>query len=261
MLALSWAAAVHGDVRWVAAVFEGLGAAAVGIVVAALHRVSGRALKNALMIAVAVASFVAIFLVGVPFPAVVIGAGVLGLSAGSPWPGTFAVAREPGGEEAVVHDLAETPPHAIPTLARAVRVLAVGLAVWWLPLLAVSALDLGTDVFRDQDLFFSKAALVTFGGAYAVLAYLNQAAVAGFGWLSANRIVTGLGLAETTPGPLIMVTEFVGFLGGTASTATSARSPQARWARRWRCGPPSHRASCGSSWAPPPSSGSEATSG
>ena len=215
MLVLSWVAAAHGDVTWVAAIFSGLAAAVVGIVGAAVIRVGDRALKNPLMVAVAAAAFVAIFFAGVPFPFVVIGAGLLGLVAGHRWPATFATIRRDDaiGEEAVLHDRAETPDHAVASWGRAVRVLVVGLAAWLVPLLVVSSLDLGTGVFRDQAFFFSKAALVTFGGAYAVLAYLNQAAVGQFAWLTAGQMVTGLGLAETTPGPLIMVTQFAAFLG------------------------------------------------
>ncbi|MBI2236941.1 MAG: chromate efflux transporter [Actinobacteria bacterium] len=215
MLALSWMAAAHGDVTWVAAIFSGMAAAVVGIVGAALIRVGNRALKNPVMVAVAAGAFLGIFVAGVPFPFVVTGAGLLGLGAGGRWPGTFATISETDAadDDAVLHDRAATPDHAVASWGRAARVLLVGLAAWWVPLLLASSIDFGTGVFRDQAFFFSKAALVTFGGAYAVLAYLNQTAVAGFGWLSANQMVTGLGLAETTPGPLIMVTEFVGFLG------------------------------------------------
>ncbi len=215
MLVFSWVAATHGDVGWVAGIFAGLATGVVGIVAAAVIRVGNRALKNPILVAVAAAAFVAIFFVGVPFPFVVVGAGLLGLVAGHRWPATFATIRQDAAadEEAVLHDRAETPDHALASRGRAARVLALGLAAWWLPLIAVSALDLGTSVFRDQALFFSKAALVTFGGAYAVLAYLNQAAVGQFGWLTAAQMATGLGLAETTPGPLIMVTQFAAFLG------------------------------------------------
>ncbi len=216
MLVLSWLAAAHGDVTWVSAVFYGLGAAVVGLVGAAVIRVGSKALKNPVMIAVSVVSFIAIFFVGVPFPIVVISAGLIGLAAGHRWPAIFAVVKGDGGggdDEAVLHDDAATPDHAHASTWRAIRVLAIGLAAWILPLLLVASLDFGTEVFRDQALFFSKAAVVTFGGAYAVLTYINVAAVQTYGWVTSSQMVTGLGLAESTPGPLIMVTQFVGFLG------------------------------------------------
>jgi len=214
MLALSWTYAAHGDVGWVSAIFSGLAAAVVGIVGAAVIRVGKRALKNPVMISVAAAAFVAIFFIGVPFPFIVIVAGLLGLVAGRAWPETFAVIKEEDalGDESFLRDDAPAPERTRVRVGRSVRVLIIGLAVWLLPLAAVASLSLGTSVFRDEAFFFSKAALVTFGGAYAVLAYINQAAVLQYGWLSPGQMVTGLGLAESTPGPLIMVTQFVGFL-------------------------------------------------
>jgi len=222
MLGLSWLTAAHGDVAWVAAVFAGLGAAVVGIVAFAVIRVAKKALRGGVMVGVAVASFVALTVLAVPFPVVIFAAGFLGWFAGRRWPTSFEVIQDPGEASdgqagAVLHDDAETPEHARASTWRALRVLAIGLAVWWLPLLAVSSLDLGTTVFSDQAFFFSKAALVTFGGAYAVLAYINVAAVWTYGWLTSAQMVTGLGLAESTPGPLIMVVQFVGFLGAYAS--------------------------------------------
>ena len=226
MMVLSWVFAAHGEVAWVAAIFGGIGAAVVGIVAAALIRVAGKALRNTVMVMVAIVAFLAVVAVGIPFPFIVIGAGLAGLGLGQRWPRIFdleeagAQPREPEaaagspGAGAVLHDAAVTPEHARTRTRRTVLVLVVGLSAWILPLLAVASLDLGTEVFGQTGLFFSQAALVTFGGAYAVLAYINTAAVFRFEWLSPGQMVTGLGLAESTPGPLIMVVQFVGFLAG-----------------------------------------------
>ncbi len=214
MLVLAWMYAAHATVSWVAGLFAGLSAGVLGMVLAALLRIGSRALVNAFAVGVAAASFVGIFLLGVPFPVVVFGAGVLGYAASRVRPGTVHVPAELGADdgEAAIDDIALAAPHTQPSAGRAVRVLAVGLAVWWLPLLVVIAWRGSGDVLTQEALFFSTATVVTFGGAYAVLAYVNQAAVYRFGWLSPADVVAGLGLAESTPGPLIMVTQFVGFL-------------------------------------------------
>ncbi len=201
MLALSWTYAVHGDVTWISGVFDGLAWAVVGIVAAALLRIGDRALGHAILLAIATAAFLALFVFGVPFPLVILGAGVAGLIAGIRLPGSRLGAT----------DLRE-PERVPPSWARTARVLAIGLAVWLLPLAAVALAAGAGSVLRDEALFFTVASFVTFGGAYAVLAYVNQAAVIRFGWLSASEMAVGLSLAETTPGPLIMVVVFVGFL-------------------------------------------------
>ena len=201
MVALSWIYAVHGDVTWISGIFDGLAWAVVGIVSAALLRIGARALGHAILVALAAAAFLALFLFGVPFPLVVLGAGVVGLVVGASLPGSRAGAT----------DLRQ-PERVAPSWGRTARVLAIGLAVWLVPLAAVVLAAGSGSVLADEALFFAGAALVTFGGAYAVLAYVNQAAVIRFGWLSASEMAVGLSLAETTPGPLIMVVVFVGFL-------------------------------------------------
>jgi chromate transporter len=213
MLILSWVYAVHGDVTWVSGVFGGLAAGVLGMVVAAVLRLGGRAFGTPTALAIAAGSFVAIFLLGVPFPLVVVVAGVCGAVADRVWPGSILAPAEVG------HSPDETPvsvaleaPHTKPSSRRAMRVLVVGLLAWWVPLLAVIAWRGPGDTLTTEALFFSGAAVVTFGGAYAVLAFVSQAAIVRFGWLSPSDVVTGLGLAESTPGPLIMVLEFVGFL-------------------------------------------------
>jgi chromate transporter len=213
MVGLSWLYAVHGDVAWLSAVFTGLSWAVVGIVAAALGRISGRALKTPPMYVVATIAFLALYVVGVPFPLVVLGAGALGLASGGRFPRAFGV---PASRREAV--LAE-PERIAPSWRRAARVLVIGLAVWLIPLAAVWVAAGRGSVLADEAAFFSTMALVTFGGAYAVLAYVNQAAVVRFGWLTASEMAVGLSLAETTPGPLILVVVFVGFLAAYRSPA------------------------------------------
>jgi len=211
MVALSWIFAVHGDVTWIAGVFDGLAWAVVGIVAAALLRIAGRALGHAILVTLAVVALLALFVFGVPFPLVVLGAGVVGLFAGARLPGA-----RPGATD--LRQAERVPP----SWGRTARVLAVGLAVWLLPLAAVALASGSGSVLAEEAVFFTVASLVTFGGAYAVLAYVNQAAVVRFGWLSASEMAVGLSLAESTPGPLIMVVVFVGFLAAYREPASLA---------------------------------------
>ena len=201
MVALSWVFAVHGDVTWISGVFDGLSWAVVGIVAAALLRIAGRALGHPILVILAIGAFLALFVFGVPFPVVVLGAGAVGLFAGTRLPGSKLGATDLRQAERVP-----------PSWRRTVRVLAIGLAVWLTPLAAIALAAGSGSVLAQEAVFFTIASLVTFGGAYAVLAYVNQAAVIRFGWLSASEMAVGLSLAETTPGPLIMVVVFVGFL-------------------------------------------------
>jgi chromate transporter len=214
MMLLSWTYAAHGTVSWVAGLFAGLSAAVLGMVLAALLRIGSRALTNGLALAISGASFLAIFVVGMPFPIVVAGAGLIGYAVARLRPGLVTVPAELGADAAHAAIDAATfdAPHTRPSMRRATEVLAVGLAVWWIPLIGVVAWRGAGDVLSTEALFFSTASIVTFGGAYAVLAYVNQAAVYRFGWLGPGDVVAGLGLAESTPGPLIMVAQFVGFL-------------------------------------------------
>ncbi len=213
ILFLSWTYAVHGDIDWVAAVFYGLRAGVIAIVLAAVIRVGAKALRNPVMALIAAAAFVAIFFVKVPFPVIVLSAIVVGLIGSRTRPDWFVPPGPAGASEpeALVADHHAVVRHG--TRWRTLRVLVVGLVVWWAPLLAVLVARGSEDTLSKEALFFSHAAMVTFGGAYAVLAYINQAAVHHFGWLDPGQMVTGLGLAESTPGPLILVAEFVGFLG------------------------------------------------
>jgi chromate transporter len=209
ILGLSWVYVTHGDVPEIAGAFAGLQAAVIGIVAAAGIRIGSRALRTPLATGIAIGAFVGIYLAHVPFPFLILGAALAGVVASRIAPGSLPLPSEAG-------DAVEEPhlrEDVRPTLRRSLLVLCVGLAVWLVPLVAASAASGSPSVLSDEAFFFSKAALVTFGGAYAVLAYINQAAVLQYHWLLPGQMVTGLGLAESTPGPLIMVTEFVGFIG------------------------------------------------
>jgi chromate transporter len=209
----------YGKLAWIAAIFYGLKPAVLAIVAAAVWRIGQRALKNAVMWSIAALAFVAIYLLKVSFPQIILAAAVIGLVGGKLWRKKFLITgAEPStrlaGDDVVISDEAEAPAHARPSWARAMRVCVVCLFLWWTPL-ALLGWWPGTDhVLFQEGIFFSKAAMVTFGGAYAVLPYVAQRAVGQYQWLSAEQMLDGLGLAETTPGPLIMVLQFVGFLGG-----------------------------------------------
>lgn len=214
IMGLTWTYAVHGDIAWVAAIFYGLRAAVIALVLAAVIRIGSKALKNPILVAIAAAAFFAIFFVKVPFPLIIGGAGLIGLAGVRMRPELFPTGDphgSPDQDDVLIADHHEAVSSR--TRFRSLKVLAVGLAVWWAPLLAVMFWRGTADTVSKEAVFFSQAALVTFGGAYAVLSYINQAAVQTFGWLDPGQMVTGLGLAESTPGPLIMVTQFVGFLG------------------------------------------------
>ena len=219
ILALSILYAGYQDTTFVAALFYGIKPAVMAVVAAAVVRVARRALTNRVMVALAAAAFGAIFFLDVPFPLVVLAAAVVGLL-GSRWaPGVFAGARghgtmapdDDGTDAPALRDDSETE-RALPRSLRTVVVLAVGLVLWLGPVAALVALLGPEHVFAREAVFFSGAAVVTFGGAYAVLTYIAQQAVDMFRWLTPREMLDGLGMAETTPGPLIMVVEFVGFL-------------------------------------------------
>jgi chromate transporter len=219
IMALSWLYALLGNAAPVAALFFGLKAAVLAIVLEAVRRIGRRALRNNVMRAIAAAAFVGIFFLSMPFPAIVLAAGLIGYAGSRA--GWRAFSGEGGGhapsssvseeEETALGD--DVPDHARPNLSWSLRISAALLILWLAPVAALLAI-LGPDnVFSRIALFFSQMAVVTFGGAYAVLAYVAQEAVGKFGWLRPGEMLDGLGMAETTPGPLIMVTQFVGFMG------------------------------------------------
>jgi chromate transporter len=214
LLALSAIYVGYGDTTAVEAVFLGLGPAVIAIVVQALIRVGRRALTAPWMAAVAACSFLALAFFAVPFPAVIAAAALAGWLIGRTRPQSIGVGSRAGagsGPEPLISDSAL---HSeSPSRRNTLLVLAVGVALWVTPVLVAAAIFGSDSVFVEQGKFFSGAAVVTFGGAYAVLAYVAQQAVNTYHWLTGSEMVHGLALAETTPGPLIMVVQFVAFLG------------------------------------------------
>lgn len=222
MLGLSWLYVAHGDTTLVEGLFLGLAPAVVAIVLQAVLRVGGRALRHRALVGLAVAAFLALAALDVPFPVVVLAAGVLGWWLGRVHPQVMAAPPatevEDGTSPLVPDDALH---HARPSARRNLTILGVGLAAWVAPVAVAGLLSGGErTVFTDQGLFFGGMALVTFGGAYAVLSYVAQAAVGTFGWVTPGEMVRGLALAETTPGPLIMVVQFVAFLGAYRDPGT-----------------------------------------
>jgi chromate transporter len=215
LLVLSAVYVAFGSTVAVTALFAGLAPAVLAIVTQAVIRVAKRALDSPALVAIAVTAFFALALFGVPFPVVVAVAGFAGWALGRWRPSalpqkTKAEAADAGPPPVISDDVLHTEP---PSTGRTLKVLLIGVLVWGLPVAAVALLTGAHSVFTQQGLFFSGAAVVTFGGAYAVLAYVAQQAVQGYGWLGPGEMVRGLALAETTPGPLIMVVQFVAFLG------------------------------------------------
>lgn len=215
LLALSAAYVAAGDTFLLAALFTGLAPAVLAIVAHAVLRVGGRALGHPALTAMSVAAFLALSVFAVPFPVVIAAAAAIGLALGRWLPRTMRAAQGHGapdtGPPPLIPDNALH--HERPSRAHALRVLSVGLLAWALPVGAAVALTGAHSIFTAQSLFFSGAAVVTFGGAYAVLAYVAQRAVEVYGWLAPGEMVRGLAMAETTPGPLIMVVQFVAFVG------------------------------------------------
>lgn len=219
IMALSWIYALLGNVPLVEALFFGLKAAVLAIVLQAVFRIGSRALKNNVARGLAATAFVAIFFFSVPFPLIILTAAVIGYLGGRAKHPAFAGGGGHGPAGSKVVPDAETalgehvPEHAQPNLSWSLRIGAALLFLWLAPIVALLAV-LGPDnVFTEIAVFFSQMAVVTFGGAYAVLAYVAQEAVENYGWLAPGEMLDGLGMAETTPGPLIMVTQFVGFMG------------------------------------------------
>src|SRR2546427_3760308 len=224
IMGLSYIYAAYGNVGFVEAVFFGLKAAVLAIVVHAVVRVGKRALRNRLLIALAAIAFVAIFFFNVPFPIIIIAAGLIGYFGARSGRPEFAAIEHGGGNKktAAVDSLLgeELPDHVRPTVARALKVSSVWLLLWVVPVAAL-LIGLGqAHVVSQIALVFSKMAMVTFGGAYAVLAYVAQQAVEHYHWVQPREMLDGLGMAETTPGPLIMVLQFVGFMAAYRDPGT-----------------------------------------
>ena len=224
MMILSIFYAGYGEVPVVAAVFYGIKAAVLAIVIEAVIRIGKRALKTESQIAIAALAFVAIFFLDAPFPLIIVAAGIAGFVGSRAWPTQFAPAAGHGRAKPMPPPvIAEDRLYSVePSLKRAVSISILFAVVWLGPLVAViAAFGIG-NVFSLVGMFFSKLAVVTFGGAYAVLAYMAQQAVETYGWVTAGEMMDGLGLAETTPGPLIMVTQFIGYLATFRDPGTLA---------------------------------------
>ncbi|WP_438301383.1 chromate efflux transporter [Pseudomonas sp. NMS19W] len=217
LIALSWVYIAFGDVPVVAGVFYGIKPAVTAIVLHAAHRIGSRALKNGWLWAIAGAAFVAIFAFNVPFPLIVLGAALIGYFGGRWAPQRFNNGGHRGSEKsfgpALIDDDTPPPEHARFSLPRLVRLVLIGALLWCLPMALLTMLFGWEGTFTQMGWFFTKAALLTFGGAYAVLPYVYQGAVGHYGWLTPTQMIDGLALGETTPGPLIMVVAFVGFVG------------------------------------------------
>ncbi|WP_448723790.1 chromate efflux transporter [Pseudomonas farris] len=217
LIALSWVYIAFGEVPAVAGLFYGIKPAVTAIVVQAAHRIGSRALKNNWLWGIAAASFTAIFVFNVPFPLIVLGAAIIGYVGGRLAPERFQTGGHGAAKKsfgpAFIDDDTPTPEHARFSSFKLLRLLLVGAVLWVLPMGILTALFGWEGTLTQMAWFFTKAALLTFGGAYAVLPYVYQGAVGHYGWLTPTQMIDGLALGETTPGPLIMVVAFVGFIG------------------------------------------------
>ncbi len=229
LIGLSWLYLAYGHVPAVGGVLYGIKPAVTAIVVSAAYRIGSRVLTNGILWGIAVTAFVAIFALNLPFPFIVLAAGIAGYIGGHLAPGKFAAKGGHGkagkaAGPAVIDDETPTPPHALFTWTRFCRIVVVFLGLWGLSIGSLTVLYGWDAVLTQMAWFFTKAALLTFGGAYAVLPYVYQGAVDNFHWVTASQMIDGLALGETTPGPLIMVVSFVGFVGGWTKAIFGADS-------------------------------------
>jgi chromate transporter len=227
LILLSWLYMAWGQQPVVVGLFYGIKPAVTAIVLHAAWRIGSRVLHNAWLWAIAAAAFVALFALQLPFPAIVLAAGAAGYIGSRVVPQHFAAggghrAKEKSHGPALIDDHTPTPAHALYSPARLARVLASGAALWLLPMALLYAWVGWQGTYAQMAWFFTKAALLTFGGAYAVLPYVYQGAVVHHGWLTPSQMIDGLALGETTPGPLIMVVAFVAFVGGWQSSELAA---------------------------------------
>jgi chromate transporter len=218
LIALSWVYIAFGDVPVVAGLFYGIKPAVTAIVLQATYRIGSRALKNNVLLGIAAAAFVAIFALNIPFPVIVLSAALIGYIGGRVVPDKFAAGGGHGSAKksfgpALIDDDTPTPSHALFRWSGLMKVLIVGALLWAIPMALLYTIYGWDHTFTQMAWFFTKAALLTFGGAYAVLPYVYQGAVDYYGWLEPHQMIDGLALGETTPGPLIMVVTFVGFVG------------------------------------------------
>jgi chromate transporter len=229
LIGLSWVYVAYGTLPVVAGVFFGLKPAVTALVLHAAYRIGSRALKNAWLWGIAAASFLAIFAVNLPFPIIVFIAAGIGYWGSRYAPKAFALGGGHGASQktygaALIDDATPTPSHALFSKQKMLTVLSIGVALWALSMGALVVLYGIDGAFTQMGWFFTKAALMTFGGAYAVLPYVTQGAVDSYHWLTATQMMDGLALGETTPGPLIIVVAFVGFIGGWTQAVLGADS-------------------------------------
>ena len=236
LIGLSYVYVVFGHVAWVAALLYGIKPAVAALVVQAVHRIGSKTLKTPatapLLWAVAVMSFLALYFFSLPFPLIVIAAALIGVLGAKFSPKQFSSASSHAAKKsvegtaisAVIDDNTPTPEHALFKKSRLATVIAVGAVLWLIPMAILMAYQGWVGALTQMAWFFTKAALLTFGGAYAVLPYVYQGAVDQFSWLTGSQMIDGLALGETTPGPLIMVVAFVAFLGGWAKQVLGPES-------------------------------------
>jgi chromate transporter len=215
LIVLTYIYVTFGDVVWVRGVFSGIKPAVVAVVLYAAWRIGSRALRNPVLWCFAAASFLAIFAFGVPFPCIVLAAGILGYMGGRLVPDKFSLGGGQGASDQAYGPALIDDDLPLPTYAKFRPARLAALIGWFLTLWSAAMVFVPAGTLRDMGAFFTKAALFTFGGAYAVLPYVYQGAVEHYGWLTGSQMIDGLALGETTPGPLIMVVAFVGFIGAS----------------------------------------------
>jgi chromate transporter len=212
LLGLSWLYMAGGGIGWVAGIFYGLLPAVIAIVLSAVKRIGSKALKSPSLWVLAGLSFVAIFHYKISFVIIILAAALIGFVGGKFYPKQFPAGKGHGKSSAEELPCVQLPPVIRGSFGRTILISSLCLTLWWLPVLLAGQFLGWKSIQFQEGLFFSKAALVTIGGAYAVLPYVSQMAVEKFAWLTQRQMMAGLGLAETTPGPLIMVLQFVGFV-------------------------------------------------
>ncbi len=219
LIALSWIYISYGEVPIVAGIFYGIKPAITAVIVHAAYRIGSRAIKNSLLFSVSVTAFLSIFIFKIPFPIIVIGAALIGFIGGRVIPDKFSqnsahASNEKSFGPAIIDDTSPIPKHALFSASKLFRAITIGIILWMIPMGVLNHIYGWEHTLTQMGWFFTKAALVTFGGAYAVLPYVYQGAIDHYAWLTPTQMIDGLALGETTPGPLIMVVAFVAFLGG-----------------------------------------------
>jgi chromate transporter len=230
LTAFSWVYVAYGDMPVISALFFGIKPAVVAIVAFAAYRIGSRVIRNILLFFISAGAFVAIFLLHVPFPGIVVCAGILGYVGGRLAPKMFEIKAGQANSAqdygpALIDDETPVPAHARFRWSRLLTIILAAVLAWAAPIATLVVMNGTSGVLPQMGRFFTKAALLTFGGAYAVLPYVYQGAVVHYGWLSPLQMIDGLALGETTPGPLIMVVAFVGFVGAWSHGASPALTP------------------------------------